>query len=170
MDTGRDEEIEEVRETLTTYNKGRGPSRFPISVLKGLRHYVVVHATFGFDSTYLEEDLKAEIQKALGVNSGIPNAKDDQSGLFSLRQRRFGQREYATSIAGRIQQVKGVTWAEVTRFSSLGTLQDPTTYVPTSTPVIVKKHVVCNRRRVLSLYSGHLQLTGVAEILPEVKK
>ena len=170
MDTGRDKEIDEVRETLAGYNTGRGPSRFPISVLKGLRHYVVVHATFGFDSTYLEEDLKTEIQQALGVNSGIPNAKDDQSGLFSLRQRRFGQREYATSIAGRIQQVKGVTWAEVTRFSSLGTLEDPITYVPASTPVIVKKRVVCSRQRVLSLYAGHLQLTGVAEVLPEVKK
>ena len=169
MDTGRENEIEEVRQTLAAYNKSRGPNRFPISVLKGLRSYVVVHATFGFDSTYLEENLKAEIQKALGVNSGVPNAKDDQSGLFSLRQRRFGQREYATSIAGRIQQVKGVTWAEVTRFSSLGSLEDPTTFVPPSTPVLIQKRVACSPQRVLSLYSGHLQLTGVAEIVPEVK-
>jgi len=170
MDTGRDNELEEVRQTLAGYNKGRGPNRFPISVLKGLRRYVVVHATFGFDSTYLEENLKAEILKALGVNSGIPNAKDDQSGLFSLRQRRFGQREYATSIAGRVQQVKGVTWAEVTRFSSLGALEDPTTFIPPSTPVFIRKRVSCSPQRVLSLYSGHLQLSGVAEVLPEVKK
>ncbi len=169
MDTGRENEIEVVGQTLAAYNKSRGPNRFPITPHKGLRRYVVVHATFGFDSTYLEENLKAEIQKALGVNSGVPNAKDDQSGLFSLRQRRFGQREYATSIAGRIQQVKGVTWAEVTRFSSLGVLEDPTTFVPPSTPVLVKKRVSCHPQRVLSLYSGHLELTGVSEILPEVK-
>ena len=104
------------------------------------------------------------------MNSGVPNAKDDQSGLFSLRQRRFGQREYATSIAGRIQQVEGVTWAEVTRFSSLGALPDPTTFVPPATPVLVLKKVSCSPQRVLSLYSGHLQLTGVAEVLPEVKR
>jgi len=170
MDTGREDEIDEVRQTIAGYNKGRGPNRFPISVLKGLRRYVVVHATFGYDSTYLEEDLKTEIQKALGVNSGIPNAKDDQSGLFSLRQRRFGQREYATSIAGRIQQVQGVTWAEVTRFSPLGALEDPTAFVPPATPVIVFKKVSCKPQRVLSLYSGHLKLTGVSEVVPEVKK
>lgn len=169
MDTGRDDEIDEVRQTIAGYNKGRGPNRFPISVLKGLRRYVVVHATFGYDSTYLEEDLKTEIQKALGVNSGVPNAKDDQSGLFSLRQRRFGQREYATSIAGRIQQVQGVTWAEVTRFSSLGALEDPTTFVPPAAPVFVFKKVSCSPQRVLSLYSDHLKLTGVAEIVPEVR-
>lgn len=170
MDTGREDEITDVRQTIAGYNQGRGPNRFPISVLKGLRRYVVVQATFGYDSTYLEEDLKAEIQKVLGVNSGVPNAKDDQTGLFSLRQRRFGQREYATSIAGRIQQVEGVTWAEVTRFSSLGSLPDPTTFVPPATPVFVQKKVSCSPQRVLSLYSGHLQLTGVAEVLPEVKQ
>jgi hypothetical protein len=32
------------------------------------------------------------------------------------------------------------------------------------------KRVACSPQRVLSLYSGHLQLTGVSEILPEVKK
>jgi hypothetical protein len=170
MDTGRADEFEDVRQTLAGYNQGRGANRFPITVDKGLRRYVVVHATFGYDSTYLEEDLKVEIQKVLGVNSGVPNAKDDQSGLFSLRQRRFGQREYATSIAGRIQQVEGVTWAEVTRFSSLGALPDPTTFVPPATPVLVLKKVSCSPQRVLSLYSGHLQLSGVAEVLPEVKR
>jgi hypothetical protein len=170
MDTGREDEIADVRQTLAAYNQGRGPNRFPISVLKGLRRYVVVQATFGYDATYLEADLKAEIQKVLGVNSGVPNAKDDQSGLFSLRQRRFGQREYATSIAGRIQQVEGVTWAEVTRFSSLGALPDPTIFVPPAMPILVFKKVACSPQRVLSLYSGHLQLTGVAEVLPEVKQ
>lgn len=170
METGRSKEIDAVRETLTAYDKGRGANRFPISVPEGSRRkYVVIKATFGYDSTYLEEEIKTAIRKALGVNSGKPNAADDQSGLFSLQQRRFGQKEYATSIAGRIQQVEGVVWAQVIRFHSLGVLDDPTTIVPPDTPGVVKHAVSCQSQNVLSLYSGHLQLTGVAEILPEVK-
>ena len=72
-----------------------------------------------------EEDVTRAIQKALGVNSGTPNGVDGQSGLFSLRQRGFGHREYATSIAGTIQQVGGVMWVQVTRFDSLGAIGDP---------------------------------------------
>lgn len=170
METGRTAEIDDVRQTIAGYNKGRGPNRFPISVHEGRLKYVVVAATFDYDSTYLEDEIKAAIQIALGVNSGKPNAKDDQSGLFSLRQRHFAQREYATSIAGTIQQVAGVVWARVTRFASLGLLTDPTTFTPPATPVVVHPIVACGNQRVLSLYAGHLQLTGVSEVLPEVKQ
>jgi hypothetical protein len=90
--------------------------------------------------------------------------------LFSLRQRHFGQREYATSIAGTIQQVPGVVWAQVTRVASLGLLTDPTTFTPPVTPVVVHPIVACGSERVLSLYAGHLQLTGVSEVLAEVKQ
>ena len=56
------------------------------------------------------------------------------------------------------------------RKGTLGALPDPTTFVPPATPVLVLKKVSCSPQRVLSLYSGHLQLTGVAEVLPEVKR
>lgn len=170
MATGRSGEIADVRETLAGYNHGRGPSRFPIGVLEGQLQYVVIDATFGYDSTYRDEDIRKAIQKALGVNSGKPNIADDQSGLFSLRQRAFGHREYATSIAGTIQQVAGVTWAYVTRFESLGTIADPTVVTPPVTPIVIQPIVACDSQNVLSLYAGHLQLTGVAETVPEVKR
>jgi hypothetical protein len=170
METGREIEIEAVKETLAGYNRGRGPNRFPIKVIQAHRNYVVVQATFGYDSTYREEDLVPAIQKALGINSGKPNAKDDQTGLFSLRQRLFGQREYATSVAGRIQQIEGVLWAQLTRFGSIGVLKDPAKFTPRRTRLAVRQIVPCSNQRVLSLYSGHLELTGVAETVPEVKR
>jgi hypothetical protein len=174
MATGRSGEIDDVRATLAGYNQGRGPSRFPVSVLQGELQYVVIDATFGYDSTYREEDVRKAIQKALGVNSGKPNVADDQSGLFSLRQRGFGHREYATSVAGTIQQVAGVTWAYVTRFESLGTIADPTVVTPPATRIVILPIVSCDSQKkvlkVLSLYAGHLQLTGVAETVPEVKR
>ena len=170
MATGRSGEIADVRSTLAGYNRGRGPGRFPIDVLQGQLQYVVIDATFGYDSTYREEDVRKAIQKALGVNSGKPNIADDQSGLFSLRRRSFGQREYSTSIAGTIQQVGGVTWAYATRFESLGVIADPTVFTPPASPIVLQPIVTCDSQNVLSLYAGHLQLTGVAETVPEVKR
>ncbi len=170
MDTGRDTEIKKVRETIAGYNRGRGPNRFPIKVIQARRNYVVVQATFGYDSTYRLADIKRAIGKALGTNSGKPNAKDDQTGLFSLRQRRFGQREYATSVMGRIQEVEGVQWVQLTRFGSMGVLSDPAKYKPKPSWIPVRQIVPCSSGRVLSLYRGHLQLAGVAEIVREVKR
>jgi len=157
-----------VQETLAGYNQGRGPNRFPVIVAPGQLKYVVINASFGYDSTYLEADVMQAVQKALGVNSGKPTVVDDQSGLFSVRRRSFGQPEYATSVAGTIQQIKGVVWAQVTRFESLGLIIDPTTFTPPGSPIVVQPTVICEPGNLLSLYSGHLQLTGVAEARQEV--
>ena len=162
MDSGRDAELEAVRATIAEYNRGRGPNRFPVSVAPdGRRKYVAIDATYGFDPTFLKEEIESGIRIALGVNSGKPNAHDDQSGLFGLHRRGFGQREYASTIAGTIQQVPGVIWAQVTRFESLG-IGDPATLVP-SESVVLQPAVACESQHVLSLYSGHLKLTGVGE-------
>jgi hypothetical protein len=170
MVTGRSDEFNDVRATLAGYSRGRGPGRFPITVLEGHLQYVVIDATFGYDSTYREEDISKAIRKALGINSGKPNVVDDQSGLFSVRRRSFGQKEYATSIAGTIQQVEGVTWAYVTRFESLGLIADPTVVTPPASPLLMQSAVACDGQSVLSLYAGHLQLGGVAETVAEVKR
>jgi hypothetical protein len=169
METGRADEFADVRSTLAGYSRGRGAGRFPIAVLQGHLEYVVINATFGYDSTFREEDIAKAIQKALGVNSGRPNVVDDQSGLFSVRRRGFGQREYATSIAGTIQQVAGVTWAYITRFESLGGVADPTVLTPSPAPIATQSIVACDSQNVLSLYAGHLQLAGVGETVAEVK-
>jgi predicted phage baseplate assembly protein len=169
METGRADEFADVRKTLAGYSRGRGPGRFPIAVVQAHLEYVVIEATFGYDSTYREVDIRKSIEKALGVNAGKPNVVDDQSGLFSVRRRRFGQREYATTIAGTIQQVAGVTWAYVTRFESLGVVADPTVSTPPAA-LSMQSVVGCESRNVLSLYAGHVQLAGVAETVVEVKR
>jgi hypothetical protein len=169
METGRGDEFKDVRTTLAGYSRGRGPGRFPIAVLQGHLQYVVINATFGYDSTYREEDVIKAIEKALGINSGKPNVVDDQSGLFSVRRRRFGQREYATTIAGTIQQVAGVTWAYITRFESLGVVADPTVLTPPAAAIAMQAIAGCDSQNLLSLYAGHLQLAGVAEAVAEVK-
>jgi hypothetical protein len=170
MATGRGDEIDDVRSTIAGYARGRGPSRFPITVVGGQLQYVVINATFGYNSTYREEAITKAIAKALGVNSGKPNVADDQSGLFSVRQRRFGQTEYATSVGGTIQQVEGVIWVRITRLESIGVIDDPTVFTPLTSPTTVEPIVSCVSPNVLSLYAGHLQVEGVSEVVAEVKQ
>ena len=125
----------------------------------------VVKANFGFDSTYLEAEVKNGIQKALGAGSAEPNAADDGSGLFSLRRRGFGQKEYMSTVAGVIQQVEGVVWATVTGFDA------PAVLLPEGTvgPDIGNLDVVpCLSNEVLMLQSAHLFLTGLSETVREV--
>lgn len=167
LDTGRATEIVKVRETIAGYNRGRGPDRFPIDVLAGQRKYVILNATYGYDATFLKENVERAIRIALGASSGKSNSSDDQSGLFSLRRRAFGQREYASSIAGIIQNAAGVLWAQVTCFDALGLSDNPSALAVPPTPVM-HPAVDCESGNVLSLYTGHLQLTGVSEVVREV--
>jgi hypothetical protein len=168
MEKGRNQTVEQLRGTFASANSGRGPNRVPINPISGQLVYVTILAKFGYDSTYLEEEVRKEIQKALGVSTAKPNVVDDSTGLFSLRRRSFGQREYATTVAGVIQQVEGVIWAEVFRFQSLN---DPTSppaplvqvdpaLLPLPTTVSLLPTIECRSDVVLSLYEGHLQLTA----------
>ena len=118
METGRTQEFEQVQKILANYNCCRGPQRFPIEVQEGKRQYVSIAVKVAFDPTFRQELVAKAIQAALGVTGEV-------QGLFSVKNRRFGQPEYATRIAGRIQNVPGVLWVEVTGFMSLGEADDP---------------------------------------------
>lgn len=160
MDTGRDKEVDQVRATMASYNKSRGPQRFPIIVVPGSRKNIYLDITFGLHPSYQEDLIKEDIMNALGVSAGDDEGEStsgtggtsggsgnggggsgDSGGgsgsdpwgvkaLLMEPQRQFGQPEYATRIAGIIQNVEGVVWAEV---KALGTLEPPTTSSSSST-------------------------------------
>lgn len=92
------------------------------------------------------------IKEALGITGEEGNGVDGSRGLFGLGQRRFGQNEYATKIAGTIQNVEGVVWVKVTALGSLGEADAP------PEPKALNPVVPCDNEHVLSLYAGHLQL------------
>ena len=83
------------------------------------------------------------IQAALGVQG-------ENEGLFSLKNRRFGQPEYANRIAGIIQNIEGVLWVEVTGFMSLGEVDNP---AELSLPdaLTFKRKITCDSQQILSL-------------------
>jgi hypothetical protein len=162
METGRSGEKNSIQETLNGYNSLRGASRFPIKVVLGMRAYVQVVAEYSMDPTFRADLVEPEIRKNLGVNFGKPTSEEDQSGLFSLRQRRFGKREYASTIEGTIKNTPGVIKAKVTILRFLDESDNPGAIVlRRGTPVGEGGVIPCKNTQVLSLYDKHLFLRKV---------
>lgn len=146
METGREGEMQAVRDTLAAYDRCRGMQRFPVVVVEGDLLPVFVHASFAFDPTYREADVRLSVEAALGVAGGTT---DPSAGLFWPGVRRFGAREYATRVEGTIQNAAGVLWAKVTAIGAVGT------------PASTTGRVLCPRDRVLALDASELQLSAV---------
>jgi hypothetical protein len=105
--------------------------------------------------------VKKAIKEALGVSGDEGNGIDGSRGLFGLHQRMFGQNEYATRIAGMIQNVKGVVWAEVKALGlALGGSDKPSGLILPSEPKPLNPVVSCDNLHILSLYKDHLNLKG----------
>ena len=154
METGRDLEFSEVAKILSHYNRCRGSQRFPIHVRKGERKYVYIAANVAFNPTFRQELVSTAIHSALGITG-------ENDGLFSLKNRRFGQKEYANSIAGTIQNVEGVLWVEVTGFISLGTADEPAK-INLPGQIKLDSNISCTTQQILSLYLSHLKLNPVS--------
>ncbi len=154
METGRDGEFSEVAKILSHYNRCRGSQRFPIDVRKGDRTYVYIAANVAFNPTFRQELVSKAIHSALGITG-------ENDGLFSLKNRRFGQKEYANRIAGTIQNVEGVLWVEVTGFISLGPADEP---AKINVEKLIKSNpnIPFTTQQILSLYPSHLQLNPVS--------
>jgi hypothetical protein len=164
METGRALEIKAVQDTLSSFNRGRGPQRFPVIAAQGKRLYVSLSAQVAIDPTFRAELLQPEIERALGITTGASASLEDQTGLFSLRRRRFGQSEYATTIEGLIQQIAGVVWAKVTSFNKLSDTDDPASINLASFPQSFHDKVACDTdAQILSLYKTHLTLSFIVQ-------
>ena len=154
METGRDLEFSEVAKILSHYNRCRGSQRFPIDVRKGYRNYVYIAANVAFNPTFRQELVSKAIHSALGITG-------EKDGLFSLKNRRFGQKEYANRIAGTIQNVEGVLWVEVTNFISLGPADEPAK-INVQKLIKSKPNISWTTQQILSLYPSHLKLNPVS--------
>ncbi|HYP01544.1 MAG TPA: hypothetical protein VER76_15245 [Pyrinomonadaceae bacterium] len=167
METGRDQEIEQVREVLADYDRCRGPQRFPVVLRQGKRQHVAVSIDFSYDASFRKELIEEAIRRALGTNDGKIGGKESSPpGLFSLRNRRFGQREYLTTIEGVVQNVAGVVWVKVKALYSLGDAADVVGIPPV--PFVSSETIACDGEHILSLYEGHLELNGSAAASEEV--
>ena len=111
LDAGREAEFEAVRATMRSYQKCRGPNRFALVVEQAFLRQVFLDLRYGLDARFLAGDVEAALIAALApmdAENGNPK------GLFAMRARKLGGREYATHIEGIANQVEGVTFAHVT--------------------------------------------------------
>ncbi len=161
LEAGREAEFNDVRATLAHAQRCSGPDRFPLVVEQALLRYAFVDVSYARDPSYRQEDVEAGLRAALGL---VDDAAAQRSGLFGLRARRLGEREYASRIEGRLQNVAGVLWCKVTalgRFTA-GVTDLDTLLLPAA-PRPIAQVLACSAHELLQLASQHLTLTSVAE-------
>jgi hypothetical protein len=161
LEAGREAEFSDVRATLAHAQRCHGPDRFPLIVQQALLRYTFVDVSYARDLTYRQEEVESDLRAALGL---VGRADDERTGLFGLRARRLGEREYASRIEGRLQNVPGVLWCEVTALGRFaGGVTDPATLVLPVAPRPRAAILACHPRELLQLAEPHLTLTAVAE-------
>jgi hypothetical protein len=180
MESGREKEGKDLQNTLNAYNKDRGPDRFVVAVHLARRQYVYLTLIVGFDPSYQQDQVNKSIKKALGVTGEENKGIDGSKGLFGIKQRRFGQKEYASRIEGVVQNVKGVIWAKVDKLGFVvGDSDDPLDLTrPESLQYhavipgllsIVKSHPVQERLPPFSQFSKVNRKQSTKEPQPEVE-
>ncbi len=162
MRTGRDAELSAVRDILVEYNRCRGAQRFPIVVVAGRLEYLYLDASVAIDPSFDDGVVLSRIKEALGVSGAEADGIDGSRGLMATGQRRFGDREYATRIAGTIQNVPGVLWAKADGLGTLGPASDPATLVLPAAPWPFDDVIDCAADSILALDRRHVELKTVA--------
>lgn len=116
MESARAAEYASVAAALRSAARDRGADRFEVVVREGSFRDVRLHLQVALVPGRKEEDVRAAVAAALGVET--EGAEPPGEGLFSLRRRRFGQAEPASRVAGVVQNVAGVAWVRVERFET----------------------------------------------------
>lgn len=167
LEQGRETEFEAVRATVASYQRCRGPNRFPLVVEQAFLREVFLDLRYGLDARFLREDVEAGIVAALAPRDApapgtVPgdSAAPVTPGLFTPRSRILGGAEYASRVEGWAQQVAGVTFAQVTAlgmYSPAASRSGAALALP-GAPRPLLAHVVPATNELLSLTRGSLTL------------
>ena len=173
LEHGREAEFTAVRATIDSYQRCRGPNRFPLVIQQAFLREVYLDLRYGLDARYLREDVEAGVVAALaprdaGDAAPTPAGPTASTGLFLATNRSLGGAEYASRIEGTAQLIDGVTFAHVTALGlfspeasrSGGTLELP----PAPRPLLAQAVPAANE--LLSLTRGALTL---ADAPPDVE-
>lgn len=161
-ESGSTADLQAVSDSMRTFNRCRGPARYPIDVVQGIRQYAYLKLEVGFDAARREKDVKAAIKTALGLAGEEGNGIDGSEGLFGLKQREFGQGAHSSQIVAAVQNATGVTWVKLLAAENLdlGTPPetDPTQLAKPSVDV-VNAVLACAEDRLLALHTAHFTLS-----------
>jgi hypothetical protein len=150
-----------VQESMNAVNQCRGPSRYAIKVVHGLRQYLHLALRVGYAAERRPADMRAAIHAALGIAADTEAAE----GLFALSQRRFAQDAHLSQLLAVVQQVAGVRWVEADAIEAipLGTppRTDPRELAKPAVPGLHPR-IACPPNRVLALHDAHFDLNLAA--------
>ncbi len=156
---GREEEFEAIRAQIEHARRCRGPSGYPVVVQQAFLRYVFVDVQYAFDPQVLQSDVDNSIRSALGLAG---DEAHEREGLFGLRGRTIGQKEYQSRVEATVQQVQSVLWCKVTGLGLLPSGIDPDVADMPTPPRPASAQVACAGNELLQLHSRHLTLTSVA--------
>lgn len=161
LEAGREAEFGDVRAILAHAQRCRGPDRFPLVVQQALLRHAFADIAYARDPSWRQQDVEAGLRRALGLAGDVDA---EHNGLFGLRARRLGEREYATRIEGRLQNVPGVLWCRVTALGLLpaGITRPEEVALPPA-PRAMAPLLPCSPHELLQLAPAHLVLGEVAE-------
>lgn len=165
-ESGTKAAVEKVQDTLNTYNRCRGPARFPIEVEQGLLQFLYINLRVSYQASRREKDIEKSVKIALGVVGEEENGIETDQGLFSIKHRQFGQGVHWSQIIATVQNVEGVTWVEIDDAQAINLgippETDPTNLVD---PPIesTNKRIGCLPTRILALHTIHFDLSLAAD-------
>lgn len=171
MAAGREVEFANLRSTLQSWQHCRGPDRFPVTVEQAFLRYIWLDVLYAADPALARPDVEAALRAALGL-AGVE--ADQSTGLFGLRRRRLGEREYASRIAATLQQVAGVIWCQVTALGMFAANDpaipeddDPNALALPDCPRPLSASLTPAANELLQLAPPHLTLTAAVEVAGE---
>jgi hypothetical protein len=150
-----DAQFSAVEDIIQAADASRGPNRYPIKVTQCELRYVYLSVTYACDPKLLAADVEAALKAALGL---VGDDDAERTGLFGLRNRRLGEKEYRTRIEGVLQNVTGIQWCRVEHLGLLPAADDPTTLAVPATPQNAGQ-ISCAATELLQLHPLHLSLT-----------
>lgn len=164
LESGREAEFAAIRATIQRYQRCRGPDRFAIDVRQAFLRYAYLDLQYGFDARSIREDVEGAIRTALGLAGDEAAAR---SGLFGLRNRRLGEREYATRVEGVVQRVAGVTWCRATTLGFLSSSVVDPAAAPLPAFRTRRRKLTPGPDRLIQLHAAHLTLASAPGPPPE---
>ena len=150
-----DAQFQAIEAIIRAADQARGPNRHPIRVTQCELRYVYLGVAYAHDPALIPGDVEAALRAALGLVADVEN---ERTGLFGLRRRRLGEKEYASRIEGTLQNVPGILWCRVEHLGLLPAANDPTTLSVPAAPAN-NPQVPCTATQLLQLHPLHLALT-----------
>ena len=112
--------------------------------------------SYAHDPVLITADVDTALRAALGL---VGDEENERTGLFGLRHRRLGEKEYASRVEGTLQNVPGILWCHVENLGLLPAANDPTTLSLPLSPM-KNSQVPCGTTELLQLHPLHLTLTA----------